>query len=483
VRSSLLALAVLPAALLSASGEVAAATCTSTPWSGMAGVPPLTDYPPGYLYLGQYQGFLYEGSNVVPADHDADGRALAGNILPRDTSGNVCPTPGPGCRVVFLAIGFSNTTIEFCGGNGINGDPEDPSASQCPLPTANPPYIQTQSFIAQALADPAVNHATVVLVDGARGGATLEDWDPTVSGYTEYDRTLNQILIPAGLSAGQVQSVWLKSAESHPTVSLATGGPGNPADAIVAERHMGNIARAVAQRYPNAKQLFITSRIYGGYANTMSPPNPLNPEPYAYEEAFAVKWLADSQIRQIRGDPPTTDAGDLDYRTGVAPWLAWGPYPWANGTTPRSDGLVWLNSDFRVNECTHPSVYAEEKVEGMLLDFMKMTPYTSWFLASPTVCAVGPRSLRIAPDKQTIFWSANLATGPFDVAKGGLEALRETGTFGATTCRDNLTTTSTTDPGAPPPHAGFFYLVRCDGGTWNDGTQVEDRDLTLTSCP
>ena len=85
-------------------------TCTTTPWSGMSGVPPLTDFPPGYLYLGKYAGFLYSGSNQVPSDHDADGRIFAANVKPRDRSGAVCSTSSPGCKVVLLSIGFSNNT-------------------------------------------------------------------------------------------------------------------------------------------------------------------------------------------------------------------------------------------------------------------------------------------------------------------------------------------------------------------------------------
>src|SRR5262245_56345681 len=107
-------------------------TCTTLPWSGLAGVPALTDFPAGHLYLGAYPGLLYEGSNQMPADHDADGRAFAANIQPRDAAGNVCTTIGPGCKIVFLSIGFSNNTIEWCGGQGIGGDPDDPAASACP---------------------------------------------------------------------------------------------------------------------------------------------------------------------------------------------------------------------------------------------------------------------------------------------------------------------------------------------------------------
>jgi hypothetical protein len=316
---------------------------------------------------------LYDGSNAVPADHDADGKAFAGSVLPRNAAGQVCHDSD--CKIVFLSIGFSNNTIEFCGGRGIAGDPDDPAATQCPLPTATPPYLQTDSFIAKALGDARVNHATVVLVDGAQGGKTLGDWDPTVAGFAEYNRVRDQILVPSGLSPLQVQSIWLKNGNPTPTVSLATGGPGNPPDAIVAEQHMGNILRAVKAAYPNVQQVFISPRIYGGYANTASPPNDLNPEPYAFEIGFSIKWLVKSQIQQIRGAQPDANAGSLDYRHGAAPWVGWGPYLWANGPIPRGDGLAWLNSDLRgrsssggVDECTHPGTSGEAKVANLLLD-------------------------------------------------------------------------------------------------------------------
>ncbi|MBI3450153.1 MAG: hypothetical protein HY049_14715 [Acidobacteria bacterium] len=467
-------------------------TCTTTPWSPLAGVPPLTDFPPGYLYLGTYPGFLYPGSNQAPTDHDADGRTLAAGIVPRDRTGAACGALTADCKIAFLSIGFSNNTIEFCGGAGIGGDPDDPAATACPLPTAPVPYLQTESFIAQALADPAVNHSAVVLVDGAKGGVTFSDWDPTVSGYGEYDRVLNQILLPSNLSEAQVQSIWVKDGEAAPTVSLATGTPGNPPEAVLEERSIGNILRAIRLRYPNARQVFISSRIYGGYANTATPPNNLNPEPYAYEQGFSIKWLVNSQIQQIRGGAPDPNAGDLDYRTLAAPWIAWGPYLWANATTPRSDGLVWENRDFRypystgtgVNECTHPSVHAEQKVASMLLQFMKTSPYTAWFLAPPASCSLTVDSVRIAADAKTISWEGILP-GPFDVVRGDLRTLHSTaGNFGAALClRNNLVATSTIDPSTPPPTAGAYYLVRCDGATWDDGAQQGDRDVTLVACP
>jgi hypothetical protein len=489
-RRALALFAILGAAL---TPSISADTCATVPWAGMNGVPPLTEFPSAYLYLGTYAGLLYDGTNQMPPDHDADGLAFGANVQPRDPSGSVCTVVGPGCKIVFLSIGFSNNTIEFCGGQGIGGDPDDPAATACPLPIASPPYIQSDSFIAQTLGDARVNHTSVVLVDGAKGGKALVDWDPTFVGFVEYNRVRDQILVPSGLSPLQVQSVWVKDANGVPTVSLATGGPGNPPDAIVGQRHLGNIVRAIKAAYPNVQQVFISPRIYGGYANTAVPPNNLNPEPYAFELGFSIKWLVRSQIQQVRGAPPDEDAGSLDYKNGAAPWIGWGPYLWANGTTPRRDGTVWLNSDFRyryssgtgVNECTHPSINAERKVAGRLLDFMTATPQTDWFLATPLTCRIAGGSLRLAADRQSISWASNGSSGLFDVVKGDLGVLRASaGDFGAATCFENdLTALSTTDPALPAAGEAIYYLVRCNGGTWSDGTQRGNRETTLVACP
>jgi hypothetical protein len=66
----------------------------------------------------------------------------------------------------------------------------------------------------------------------------------------------------------------------------------------------------------------------------------------------------------------------------LAPWMAWGPYYWANGMLPSSDGLVWTCQDLQ-NDGTHPSdPVGRIKVSIQLLNFLKTDDTSSiWFLA------------------------------------------------------------------------------------------------------
>lgn len=296
-------------------------------------------------YLGQFQGGLYEnGSNTMPSDHAAAGLAHAAQIHPING------------KIVMLSIGMSNTTQEFCA-------------------AGNPAPCTTWSFVGQAMRDPAVNHSTLVFVNGARGGQDAGTWD--AANDSNYELVKTNDLVPAGLTESQVQVAWVKEANAGPRSSL----PAQDADAYRLVGQLGNIVRAMKQHYPNLQIVYFTSRIYAGYATTT-----LNPEPYAYESGFAVKWLIAAQINQRRSGQIDTRAGDLNDST-VAPWIAWGPYPWADGMNPRSDGLTWARSDVE-GDGTHPSQSGEQKVGGMLLSFLKQEATAkSWFLAP----AVPPR--------------------------------------------------------------------------------------------
>lgn len=328
-------------------------TATTDPGTGSDGIPAgdktrvaLTDLGTG-TYLG-FPGGLYPGGlNTPPSDHQNAGIAHRNSIRPLDINGN----PAANGKYVLISIGMSNTTQEWCSqGSGLPCD--------------------SWTLMGRAATDAAVNKTTLVLVNGAAGGQDAEAW--TSAGSSNYDRVRDTRLVPFGLSEKQVQVAWIKQANASPNSSLPASG----ADAFILEQNLGRIVRAMKVRYPNLQQVFFTSRIYAGYATSA-----LNPEPYAYESGFSVKWLIEAQITQSRSGTQDSRAGDLSYAGSTAPWLAWGPYLWANGTTARSDGLTWVPSDFS-SDGTHPSQSGESKVAAALLDFFKTSTFTKcWFLA------------------------------------------------------------------------------------------------------
>lgn len=325
--------------------NVAPAVFPACAGSTSTGAPPLDD-PTFPLYLGAFETGLYAGSDERPPGHTARAPLLE----PLDASGN----PSASGKYVLVSIGMSNTTEEFCSSG--SGDPP-----------CNP-----WTFTGQAATDPEVNTSHLVIVNGARSGQTAGTWDSP--SHPNYDLIRDNRLVPAGLSELQVQAAWVKVANPNPTVSL----PNANADAFTLVEQIGDIVRAMRVRYPNLKQVYFSSRIYAGFATT-----PLNPEPYAYESGFGVKWSIQAQIDQENGLGIDPRAGDLDTAT-VAAWLSWGPYLWADGFVPRAtDGLYWT-CDHLDTDGTHPSVPGEERVGNALLHFFKTDPVArEWFLENP----------------------------------------------------------------------------------------------------
>jgi hypothetical protein len=286
----------------------------SHPPHDSVGFTPLTELGTG-RYKGEEGGLYPVGSNTPPPAHLANGVKLAHEIVPLDADGK----PSPDGKIVLLTTGMSNTTME------------------------------SQAFIKLAAGDPQIN-PHVLLLDGAQGGQTAKVIaKPDANYWKEDDRRL----AAAGVTAKQVQAVWLKQANAGPTEPF-------PTEAKRLEEDIRADIKILSDRFPNLKQVFLSSRIYAGYAST-----PLNPEPHAYETAFADKWLIAEQI-----------AGKSDLR----PWLAWGPYLWADGMKPRKDGLVWTREDLGPDG-THPSELGRAKVAKLLLDFFKSSPATRpWFV-------------------------------------------------------------------------------------------------------
>jgi hypothetical protein len=322
------------------------AAVTTTPAAGISdcsntsvGLTPINDLRTG-TYRGAKGGLYPGGTNRRPPAHGVSGQLLADSIVPLNSAG----LPDPNGRYVLISIGMSNTTREF------------------------------QSFKALADEDPDKD-PRLLIVDGAQGGVSAREWSNTSDpAWTEVDRRLRA----AGVTPQQVTVAWVKVADPRPI-------SGWPDYARTLRSEMAAIARHLHARYANIALAYYSSRIYAGYASTS-----LNPEPYAYESGFSVKWLVG---RQIAG----RESLNFDPEEGavVAPWLSWGAYLWADGLDPRRDGLIWECANFE-EDGTHPSESGARKVANRLLAFFQRDATARlWFSPStPTERSVSLRLRR-----------------------------------------------------------------------------------------
>jgi hypothetical protein len=291
---------------------------------------PLTELTGKETYQGHTGGLYGKGRNERPAAHEAAGVALAMQVRPLDANG----TPSPDGKIVLLSVGMSNTS-------------------------------QASGGFQQAIQGDRGINPHVLFVNGAVGGMTARAiQNPNDNGPgTKYWTEVAQRLAKAGVTSVQVQAIWIKEADAGPR-------EGFPGYARTLEEELTRLVQLLPRLFPNAKLVYLSSRTYGGFAET-----PLNPEPYAYESAFSVQWLIQ---KQLDGDP----ALNYDAKKGAvrAPWLSWGPYLWANGTKKRAgDGFYYDREDF-AKDGTHLSQSGVRKVGGLLLDFFKSDTTTRpWF--------------------------------------------------------------------------------------------------------
>lgn len=290
------------------------------------GLKPLTEMTAQDRYKGEDGGLYGGGRNEPPEALRTAARKETTRIVPRDRDGQ----PASAGRVVFVSISMSNATQEF-------------------------------SFFKRSADSDPDKAPALTIVDCAQGGQAMAEWvDPKGKPWEEADRRLQA----AGVTPQQVQVAWIKLANKGPSGELAEHGKQLQKDTMAVLHN----ARA---RFPNLRIAYLGSRIYGGYSTGR-----LNPEPYAYEGAFAARWLI---LDQLKGDASLNY--DAERGPVKAPLLLWGPYLWADGTTPRkSDGLVWERADL-VGDGVHPSQSGRQKVADQLLKFFKTDPSAkTWFV-------------------------------------------------------------------------------------------------------
>ena len=296
------------------------------------GLKPLTEMTARDRYKGEDGGLYGGGSNQPPVAHLAAAKRQTARIVPLDTDGK----PAKNGKIGMVSISMSNATQEYSVFKKIT----DLDKRKSPQ---------------------------VAIVDCAQGGQAMAQWvNPKGRPWAEAHRRL----AAAGVKPRQVQVIWVKLANVRPTGELAEHGKKLQTDTLA-------VLKNAKAHFPNVRVAYLASRIYAGYAPAG---HRLNPEPYAYESAFVVRWLIQDQIKR---------RPDLAYddQTGPAkvPLLLWGPYFWADGVIPRnSDGLIWERTDLSARDGIHPSESGRRKVARMLLKFFTKDPLAAtWFVKAP----------------------------------------------------------------------------------------------------
>ncbi len=283
------------------------------------GMVPLTQLTGDQKYKGVDGGLYGGGKNEPPAALMASALAAATKVQPLGVDGK----PAADGRIVLMSMGMSNTTMEF------------------------------SAFKALADQDSAKSPKVTVL-DAAQGGQDALKWNSTASG-SPWDKA-EERMKAAGVTDQQVQVIWLKQALMRQS---RFGEFPKHSDEL--KNDIESNLKLAKERFPNLKLVYLSSRIYAGYAT-----GALNPEPYAYEGAFSVRGVIEDAMKN---DPS-------------GPVVLWGPYLWTDGVKGREDGLVWKREDC-AGDGTHPSTSGRQKVAELLLKFFKADATAKgWFVKS-----------------------------------------------------------------------------------------------------
>ncbi len=203
------------------------------------GLKALSEMTAADRYQGEDGGLYGSGQNEPPEKHRRAAEAELARVEPLDAEGR----PDENGRVVFISISMSNATQEF------------------------------SRF--KRLADrEAEKSDRLAIVDCAQGGQAMAEWArPQALAWTEAERRIAD----ARVTPPQVQVAWIKLANKTPSGELSEHGKTLQRDTLA-------VIQEAKRRFPNLRIVYLSSRIYAGYAA-----NNLNPEPYAYESAFVAR--------------------------------------------------------------------------------------------------------------------------------------------------------------------------------------------------
>ncbi|MBM4014612.1 MAG: hypothetical protein FJ293_06585 [Planctomycetes bacterium] len=283
------------------------------------------------LGAGDYrriEGGLYPGAvNDCPPDHLDGGKHEGSRVVPRLKNG----TPHPSGQIGVAAIGFSFTSSVF-------------------------------DRMAELADGDAALTGALAFANCCQGSADLTELrDPANAYWTD---TVPDRLDRAGVDARQVQVVWMLEGVSDRYETF-------PDHVATTADWYTEVLQILTATFPNLRQCWLTPLHWQGWS--FSTPSE---EPYYFEQGFAVREVI---ARQIAGAPEL--AWDRRRGSVVAPWIAWGPYLWCDGSEPRVDGLAMACADYQ-DDGSHLSPAGNDKLARRLLHHWKGHPAcTPWALA------------------------------------------------------------------------------------------------------
>jgi len=289
----------------------------------------LARFTEGRKYRDEFETGLYPGgTNDMPQEHRRAGERIAATIRPLATGGALDESTG---HILALVLGHSNCAMYF-------------AALQQHLARQRDKL-----------------HPRFELLNAAVDGQQLPEILTLCGGV--WDRA-QSLLDRPGYSQRQVQVLFLHTTY-HGARNRRQTPPGPFPDTMQAmQRDLNALLRHCVERFPNLKLAYLTCDGFRHFTRF---------EPHVYREAFAVKWLIESQLG---GDAGTRFEGP-DRRL---PWLTWGPYVWDNR---------WDRSYF--TDRVHPAPKAQEIFAEAYGEHLRQDPVARpWFLApaaSPELAA------------------------------------------------------------------------------------------------
>jgi hypothetical protein len=297
------------------------------------------------MYLEKYPTGLYpDGGNDIPKAHQQAGVRAAAAIRPLDAAGKPDEQNG---KIIGLVLGHSNCQMYF---------------------TALQEHLRQHA----ARLNPRFE-----MLNAAVGGQQLPEIHQLKGPVWNRAATL---LSRPGYSPQQVQVLFLHTTY-HGAGNAQKRPPGPfPQTMQRMQKDLAEVLEHCLKTYPNLRLAYLTCdgfRHFTGY------------EPHVWQEAFALKWLIESQVRGEEG----TAFEDRPGQPRRLPWLQWGPYIWDN---------TWDMSYF--TDGVHPAPKAREIFVRKYMEYLSADPVARGWLLKPAP-ASGPSAASEAPNAMFRVWS------------------------------------------------------------------------------